>query len=79
MFLIYFLSRCFIFGIGEGASTALIKGVARAGRGTAVFVSSKDRLQAKVARSTKTPQNSHCIKLKFIRSFAGAEWLQIKH
>lgn len=40
--------RCFSFGIDSGASTALIKGVARAGKGKADFIRSKDRMQSKV-------------------------------
>ncbi|XP_031572137.1 von Willebrand factor A domain-containing protein 5A-like [Actinia tenebrosa] len=49
-----FKLRCFSFGIGEGASTALVKGVARAGRGTAEFVYSEDRLQPKVIKTLKS-------------------------
>ncbi|XP_040191507.1 von Willebrand factor A domain-containing protein 5A-like isoform X1 [Rana temporaria] len=45
--------RCFTFGIGEGASTSLIKGMARAGSGTFEFVSGKDRMQPKVLRALK--------------------------
>ncbi|KAM5191383.1 von Willebrand factor A domain-containing protein 5A-like [Mantella aurantiaca] len=42
--------RCFTFGIGEGASTSLIKGMARAGSGTFEFITGKDRMQPKVLR-----------------------------
>ena len=41
--------RCFTFGIGSGASTALVEGLARAGNGTAEFVKEGERLQPKVA------------------------------
>ena len=40
--------RCFTFGIGSGASTALVRGLARAGNGTAEFIQSGERLQPKV-------------------------------
>ncbi|XP_036441174.1 von Willebrand factor A domain-containing protein 5A-like [Colossoma macropomum] len=43
--------RCFTFGIGQGASTALITGMAREGRGFAQFITSNDRLQLKVMQS----------------------------
>ena len=40
--------RCFSFGIGSGVSTHLVKGIAEAGRGTAEFVTSGERMQPKV-------------------------------
>ncbi|XP_044132183.1 von Willebrand factor A domain-containing protein 5A-like [Bufo gargarizans] len=45
--------RCFTFGIGEGASTSLIKGMARAGSGTFEFIIGKERMQTKVLRALK--------------------------
>ena len=41
-------TRVFTFGIGLGVSTALVNKVAKAGRGKAVFISSKDRMQSRV-------------------------------
>lgn len=41
-------SRCFSFGIGEGASSALINGLAKEGRGHAQFITGTDRMQPKV-------------------------------
>ncbi|KAL6474597.1 hypothetical protein MHYP_G00181580 [Metynnis hypsauchen] len=43
--------RCFSFGIGEGASTALITGMAQEGGGHAQFITGTDRMQPKVMQS----------------------------
>ena len=48
---VYITYRCFTFGIGSGASTALVEGLARAGNGTAEFVKEGERLQPKVCAS----------------------------
>ncbi|XP_039353584.1 von Willebrand factor A domain-containing protein 5A-like [Mauremys reevesii] len=45
--------RCFSFGIGEGASTALVKGIARAAGGSTEFITGQDRMQPKVLQSLK--------------------------
>ncbi|XP_011908591.1 PREDICTED: von Willebrand factor A domain-containing protein 5A isoform X1 [Cercocebus atys] len=45
--------RCFSFGIGEGASTSLIKGIARASGGTSEFITGNDRMQSKALRTLK--------------------------
>ncbi|XP_075913294.1 von Willebrand factor A domain-containing protein 5A-like isoform X4 [Petromyzon marinus] len=45
--------RCFSFGIGDGASTELIKGIAASGGGTAEFITGKERLQGKVLKALK--------------------------
>ncbi|KFO35988.1 von Willebrand factor A domain-containing protein 5A [Fukomys damarensis] len=45
--------RCFSFGIGEGASTSLIKSIARVSGGTSEFITGKDRMQYKVLRTLK--------------------------
>ena len=44
----YCYGRCFTFGIGSGASTALVEGLACAGNGTAEFIKEGERLQPKV-------------------------------
>ncbi|XP_021515180.1 von Willebrand factor A domain-containing protein 5A-like [Meriones unguiculatus] len=45
--------RCFSFGIGEGASTSLIKNLARVSGGTAEFITGNDRMQSKALRSLR--------------------------
>ncbi|KAF5908291.1 von Willebrand factor A domain-containing protein 5A-like isoform X1, partial [Clarias magur] len=45
--------RCFSFGIGEGASTALITGLAENGSGHAQFITATERMQAKVMQSLR--------------------------
>ncbi|XP_023206783.1 von Willebrand factor A domain-containing protein 5A-like [Xiphophorus maculatus] len=45
--------RCFSFGIGEGASTALINGMAKEGGGQAQFITGADRMQPKVMQSLR--------------------------
>ncbi|KAE8636908.1 hypothetical protein XENTR_v10003195 [Xenopus tropicalis] len=45
--------RCFAFGIGEGASTSLIKGISRAAGGTCEFITGKERMQPKVLKALK--------------------------
>uniref|UniRef100_A0A452J2Z7 von Willebrand factor A domain containing 5A n=1 Tax=Gopherus agassizii TaxID=38772 RepID=A0A452J2Z7_9SAUR len=45
--------RCFSFGIGEGASKALVKGIARAAGGSAEFITGQDRMQPKALQSLK--------------------------
>ncbi|XP_078392864.1 von Willebrand factor A domain-containing protein 5A-like, partial [Cetorhinus maximus] len=43
--------RCFSFGIGQGASTDLIKGIAKAASGSYEFITGKERMQPKVPKS----------------------------
>ncbi|KAK7906763.1 hypothetical protein WMY93_015375 [Mugilogobius chulae] len=45
--------RCFSFGIGEGASSALINGLAKQGRGHAQFITGNDKMQPKVIQSLR--------------------------
>uniref|UniRef100_A0A673HVZ7 von Willebrand factor A domain-containing protein 5A-like n=1 Tax=Sinocyclocheilus rhinocerous TaxID=307959 RepID=A0A673HVZ7_9TELE len=49
---VYRVFRCFSLGIGEGASAALITGMAREGSGHAQFITDTDRMQPKVKLST---------------------------
>ena len=45
--------RCFTFGIGSGASTALVRGIACAGNGSAEFIADNERMQSKVSNYNK--------------------------
>ncbi|XP_045146184.1 von Willebrand factor A domain-containing protein 5A isoform X1 [Echinops telfairi] len=45
--------RCFSFGIGDGVSTSLVKGIARATGGTSEFISEKNRMQTKALLALK--------------------------
>ncbi|XP_032766352.1 LOW QUALITY PROTEIN: von Willebrand factor A domain-containing protein 5A-like [Rattus rattus] len=45
--------RCFTFGIGEGASTSLLKSLALLSGGTAEFITGNDRMQSKALRSLR--------------------------
>ncbi|XP_076138159.1 von Willebrand factor A domain-containing protein 5A-like isoform X1 [Alosa pseudoharengus] len=57
--------RCFSFGIGEGASTALITGLAKEGSGHAQFITGTDRMQPKVMQlCTATSSEGHLCPLE---------------
>ncbi|XP_039525508.1 von Willebrand factor A domain-containing protein 5A-like isoform X1 [Pimephales promelas] len=51
--------RCFSFGIGEGASSALITGMAKEGSGHAQFITGTDRMQPKVMQSLRFALQPH--------------------
>jgi len=40
--------RCFTFGIGSGASSTLVRGITRAGNGSAEFIADNEQMQSKV-------------------------------
>ena len=56
--------RVFTFGIGSGASTALVNGLARAGNGSAEFIKEDERMQPKVSEreENKTLLLFHCFR-----------------
>uniref|UniRef100_A0A3Q1KE35 Uncharacterized protein n=1 Tax=Anabas testudineus TaxID=64144 RepID=A0A3Q1KE35_ANATE len=49
--------RCFSFGIGEGASSALINGLAKEGRGHAQFITRTNKMKARVMQSLRLALN----------------------
>jgi len=46
---VHFIFRVFTFGIGSGASTALVNGLAKAGKGTSEFIKEGERMQPKAS------------------------------
>lgn len=57
-------SRIFTFGIGSGASTSLIRNVAKVTNGRATFVQDNERLQAKVVSVLKSAMQQPVINLQ---------------
>uniref|UniRef100_A0A8C9T4U6 VIT domain-containing protein n=1 Tax=Scleropages formosus TaxID=113540 RepID=A0A8C9T4U6_SCLFO len=49
--------RCFTFGIGEGASSALVNGMAEGGSGHPQFITGSERMQPKVMQSLQYALN----------------------
>ena len=65
-------SRVFTIGIGEGASSALVNGLARVSGGISEFVrSEKDRLQAKVISLLKATTNAAADNVKIAWNVSG--------
>ena len=57
--MIHVCFRCFTFGIGSGASTSLVEGLAKAGNGSSEFVKEGERMQPKVCNLRMLAFNEH--------------------
>ena len=59
--------RCFTFGIGSGASSALVRGIARASNGSAEFIADSEQMQSKVCSLYKFKIHVMlCIKFRYL-------------
>ncbi|KAF1393785.1 hypothetical protein PFLUV_G00019650 [Perca fluviatilis] len=56
---------CFSFGIGKGASSALINGLAKEGGGHAQFITDTDRMQPKVMQSLRFALHPTVVDISF--------------
>jgi hypothetical protein len=61
--------RVFPIGIGDGVSSALIEGVARAGRGFAQMVADNEKLDSKIVRMVRSRCGSNCMAIALFTDF----------
>ena len=62
--------RVFTFGIGSGASTALVNGIAKAGNGTSEFIKEGERMQPKVSKEFENEPMTLVLKRESCTVFA---------
>lgn len=65
--------RLFSLGIGSGASTSLVEGIARAGNGFAQFVADNEKMDRKVVRMLKASLYPHINNFKLELEYGGDE------
>ncbi|KAJ9653202.1 hypothetical protein H2198_007613 [Neophaeococcomyces mojaviensis] len=69
-------ARFFTLGIGSSASSSLVEGIARAGRGFSQWVNDGERIDKRIVRMLKgalTPHIKYKLEVKYIRSEASDE------